>query len=844
MRLNLLFLIFTLSIFLFYAPDSARAQHLVKLNSDYSIDTFNNSRDWSFELNGNKFMTVLDLTVLDHQGLDYAILANDTETGKFYWVESKFDQFLDISEVYQENNIDVLWYDHKTCLAKIKNIKILPNELIRKYQLRRINFNHIRVQHDQNAVALKKPVYNESTLNFIQSILDSVSMDEIYLTEEHITGEKPFMLNGQLDSIKSRYSYSPQIFNAQNYLQSRFEDYGYTVEYLPFALGTFYDVQFYSVQPDYGWLVTTDKIFGTQNRGNSWTLQYQGTSGSDIWSVFVYDQNTAFAVGEFGTILKTSDGSTWQSLNSPTGAFLFGIHFKSNTLGWICGDSGLILKTTNGGTNWTTKSSSTGNRLYDIYFANDSTGWAVGRNGTIIHTTNYGENWTLQSTPTSTRLYGVHFLDENNGFAVGWDGVVLKTTNGGTNWTTMSVPLNSYFYDIDFVDQNTGMIVGWDGSCLTTTNGGSTWVAAGNISQKDMYGFDLLNANEAWAGGETMFASSSDFGSNWTARLDSIPSGSLINLIATKTGTLYPDQHYIICAHYDAITYNNPMDFAPGADDNGSGTAAVVEAARVLANYDFNYSIKFVLFPGEEQGLWGSEAYAANASATGEQIQGVINMDMIAYDSDDDGLVEIHAGTMSSSQTLGSFIVANISQFGLSLNAEYKTYGSSSASDHSSFWYFGFPAIMQIEDFQDFTPYYHSDNDLLSSLNLPYFLDNAKLSIASLALLAEADSITVTISEDDLSPSNFVLYDPYPNPFNPEVNIEYRLEKSQNISIDIFDILGKHIINIGSGLQQAGQYHIKWNGRNKHNEITASGIYLLKVENEESTAVKKLVLMR
>jgi photosystem II stability/assembly factor-like uncharacterized protein len=815
------------------------SQYLVEL-SQKQTDT--PSLFWYYEIQNSYFAAIEKFTELDKKNIEYKILDDDIETGKFYWIESKSGSKLDLIQLSIDNNVKMLWDKNSIALLKIKNIKQFLDNSNKNFEIKRLDF-HNRSHQSNNSFIPRTNFSTAYKKSIIDAIIDSVSIDEIIYTEEHLSGEAPFLLNGYLDSIQTRYSYSPQIHKAKNYLQDRFENYGYSVDYLPFAMGTFYDIQFVPSNPDYGWLTTTDKIFGTSDRGNSWSVQYEGTNGGDLWSVFAYNQNLAVAVGEFGNVIRTTDGQNWQLMNTPTSAFLFGVHFKSDTLGWICGDTGLILKTIDGGSTWITKTTPISDRLYDITFINDSTGWAVGRSGRIIHTNNYGESWTSQTTPITDRLYGVYFKDENEGFAVGWYGSVLHTTNGGTNWTSLSVPLNENFYDIDFIDQNIGMIIGWDGACLVTSTGGASWTSAGNIFQQDMYAFDLIDASEAWVSGVSTVAQSTDFGSNWTNKLDSIPSGALINLIATKTGTTYPDQHYIVCAHYDA-TSNDPMNFAPGADDNGSGTSAVIEAARILRDYDFKYSIKFVLFPGEEQGLHGSAAYAANASATGEQIQGVLNMDMIAYDGNGDDLVEIHAGTLASSQAIGSFMISNVNTFGLTLTTQYLTSNSSTASDHSSFWDFGFPAIMHIEDFQDFTPYYHTTNDLLSNLTLGYFHENARLTIGTLALLAEIDSIANTISENRNFPINFKLEEPYPNPFNPTVNIEYSLTKADNISLEIFDILGKNIKTILYKNQAAGNYKLAWDGKNSSNHNVASGIYLLKFKTTNKNIVKKLILMR
>ena len=85
------------------------------------------------------------------------------------------------------------------------------------------------------------------------------------------------------------------------------------------------------------------------------------------------------------------------------------------------------------------------------------------------------------------------------------------------------------------------------------------------------------------------------------------------------------DEIYIICAHYDSVSGS------PGADDDGSGTAAVLAAARVMSQYQFDHTIRFVAFSGEEQGLLGSHEYVEEAVANADNIIAALNADMIAY---------------------------------------------------------------------------------------------------------------------------------------------------------------------------------------------------------------------
>ena len=111
-----------------------------------------------------------------------------------------------------------------------------------------------------------------------------------------------------------------------------------------------------------------------------------------------------------------------------------------------------------------------------------------------------------------------------------------------------------------------------------------------------------------------------------TVTLEPVPySGeTYYNVVGTKTGYLFPDQEWIIGSHYDSV--NNP-----GADDNASGSALVLEAARILSGYPSDYTIRFITFDREEQGLYGSDEYATTHAD--DDILGMISADMVAFNT-------------------------------------------------------------------------------------------------------------------------------------------------------------------------------------------------------------------
>jgi hypothetical protein len=189
----------------------------------------------------------------------------------------------------------------------------------------------------------------------------------------------------------------------------------------------------------------------------------------------------------------------------------------------------------------------------------------------------------------------------------------------------------------------------------------------------------------------------------------SYSSTTYYNVVGTKTGTVWPDQEYVIGAHYDCVSN-------PGADDDASGVALMLEVARVVCQYDSDYTIRFAAFDREEQGLVGSTAYVdAHIS---DDILGMLQADMVAYDPGTD-----HARVYGStdSNPIKNSLLAAIAEYGDGLTAA--DYGWISASNHAPFDYAGFQACLLIEGEVWSNPYYHTQQDSFEqpgNLNFPY----------------------------------------------------------------------------------------------------------------------------
>ena len=219
------------------------------------------------------------------------------------------------------------------------------------------------------------------------------------------------------------------------------------------------------------------------------------------------------------------------------------------------------------------------------------------------------------------------------------------------------------------------------------------------------------------------------------------------NVIATLPGKGEDIQKvFIISGHYDSVasrSTNWQLDWktmpAPGADDNASAVAAVLEAARILSQYEFNSTIKFVAFSGEELGLHGSKHYANMLYENSEEIAGVLNLDMIAYDPD---TPDIDVITNLGSEWLAEAMISVQRKYNLGTLILKKIVNPDMVySDHAPFWQNGYNAILGIDnsnfDSPEFNPYMHSEKDTIDTLNFDMMTNMCQITIATLASLAD-----------------------------------------------------------------------------------------------------------
>jgi hypothetical protein len=211
---------------------------------------------------------------------------------------------------------------------------------------------------------------------------------------------------------------------------------------------------------------------------------------------------------------------------------------------------------------------------------------------------------------------------------------------------------------------------------------------------------------------------------------------ALKNVLAIQPGTVDPSRIYVIVGHLDSIS-PNPWSLAPGAEDNGSGSAAVLETARLFAGIPTDYTIYYLCVTAEEQGLIGSEHFAALADQQNLDIRGVLNFDMVAwYDpaGADLWIEGFHQG-------VSSVWLMNLLQQNAQTYAGLTTYlypGEGWGSDHEPFHDHGFPAILSIENEWVEYPCYHQTCDTVDHLTPALWQGITAANAVTLGQLAQA----------------------------------------------------------------------------------------------------------
>lgn len=354
-----------------------------------------------------------------------------------------------------------------------------------------------------------------------------------------------------------------------------------------------------------------------------------------------------------------------------------------------------------------------------------------------------------------------------------------------------------------------------------------------------------------------------------------------VNVVATIEGESYPEKSYVIGAHIDA-TADRDDDWghnganwedieAPGADDNATGLAAILEMARILTNpeFDFNpeYTIKLVGFGAEERlpgviyrgtgtpsNHHGSTHFARQARENDEDILGMVSVDMIGYNNDFDYTAIVYSPQSPSlnqqAVSFGRDYYDTNDEFSIGLIMNEPPFATGNYSDHRSFAVEDYPAILMIEnaapwnrnDYYEPNPYYHKSSDTYDKLNMDLVKKVTQLNLATVASLGQQ----ATSTDDEIkseNPKGYSLYQNYPNPFNPGTSIQFNLPESGFVSLKVFDMLGREVTTLVNETMSAGKHTVEFSTDKISRELS-SGVYIYQLETERFVQSKNMLLVK
>ena len=266
----------------------------------------------------------------------------------------------------------------------------------------------------------------------------------------------------------------------------------------------------------------TGGIKSSINYGSSFSESNPQAGTSTFRRIKFVNSLQGWVGGDDGKILKTSDGGNEWTLLTTSPYYSIGNDMAaiSATKAIIATNEGTLITTTNGGNSFTATTLDNGNSLNAIHFPTASIGYVAGAGGKIWKTTNGGTNYSLLSTTTTQDLTEIHFPSANTGYIVDAFTSIYKTTNAGNNWTSVSTTGIGGTKQLYFVNETLGYTVNSEGDVFKTINGGNSFTAAGSTCLQTPFDMQFINDSTGFVVGSFVNAScdvsyTTNGGSTW-----------------------------------------------------------------------------------------------------------------------------------------------------------------------------------------------------------------------------------------------------------------------------------------------------------------------------------------
>jgi len=398
----------------------------------------------------------------------------------------------------------------------------------------------------------------------------------------------------------------------------------------------------------------------------------------------------------------------------------------------------------------------------------------------FLFTININAQWIMQQSGTSRHLIGMDMIDLNTGYICGdLIGGILKTTNSGQNWIIQPEPLIDQYNSISFIDNNTGIAVGPPGMILRTTNGGQNWLVLSRPGG-DMGGAQFVNNNILYACGDHIIKSTNG-GINWNILITAQFLGQFRSLFFTNelTGTIVGINGTIWTTTNGGINYIQRYMMLPVQFADSS----LYDIQYINSSTGFTSGNNGIIVKTTNSGVnW---SYLPTGTIT--QFHGVY------FVNENTGFLSGHTG-----------IIYKTTNGGINWNQQ-----STGVID----------PLRTVEFIDENTGWVCGFNGLIFKTT-------------------NGGSTWIKPINTEV-PESYKLYQNYPNPFNSMTNVKFQMLNAGNVSLKIYDVLGKEVTTLVNERFQPGTYQVSFDGSG-----LPSGVYFCKFESGDFSAVTKMILLK
>jgi len=589
----------------------------------------------------------------------------------------------------------------------------------------------------------------------------------------------------------------------------------------------------YFLDAQTGWLASSHgAIYKTADGGQTWS-KVDTQINEILFAVCFMDADTGWVTGEKGTILRTTDGGiTWTDVSVPTFYDLGSMSFPASAggrVGWITGGVGLVYRTTDFGRTWQLLETGITNHLMSIYFINDSLGWLAGSNGSVFVTQDSGYTWQQQTTNRWETINSIRFLDEQRGMAVGDYGLVLVTADGGATWQTLNNNLfQSYICFLKVDPHNVLWCGAKDGVLMRSTDWGKTWKITDLSTYSDIYSMACSSPDTFWLAGAWLLRRSTDGGQTWedmgdlgyTKEFKQIRfHNSKEGWILTETGELFhttdggdnwlkkelgfnatweqleflgPDT---LILRGNWVTWQSKDAYLMLSTDRGETWTQIKHSVWSQYKHMIFVDSRHGWFVDNWEDLW----YTRDGGVTWSR----------RYDFDGDMTKIVFIDTLRGWYANDYYVYRTLD-------------GGKSWEKYDQVWF----------SFDPTNIYVFNPDTLWMTTRF------GKILQLPLSGLVGMESTAPQM------PTAIHLFQNYPNPFNPATTIAFELPRNGEITLRVFDVLGRRARTLAKGRMTAGQHTVIWDGRNDAGRPVSSGIYFYRLQTKNAIRMQKMLLTR